>query len=40
MRIERLLARFCDRRLEHVFVWHNGEESFYAARGFRGRFRV
>jgi len=29
-------ALFCDRRYEHVFVYHNGAESYYAARGFRG----
>jgi len=29
-------ALFCDRRYETVFVYHNGEESYYAARGFRG----
>lgn len=30
-------ALFCDRRFGHVFVYHNGAESYYAARGFRGR---
>lgn len=30
-------ALFCDRRYGHVFVYHNGAESYYAARGFRGR---
>ena len=30
-------ALFCDRRYDHVFVYHNGAESYYAARGFRGR---
>ncbi len=29
-------ALFCDRRYDHVFVYHNGAESYYAARGFRG----
>ncbi len=29
-------ALFCDRRFETVFVYHNGAESYYAARGFRG----
>jgi Protein of unknown function (DUF4256) len=33
-------AIFCDRRYDHVFVYHNGAESYYAARGFRGRLRV
>ena len=33
-------ALFCDRRYDHVFVYHNGAESYYAARGFRGRFKV
>lgn len=28
-------ALFCDRRYEHVFTYHNGAESYYAARGFR-----
>jgi len=30
-------ALFCDRRFDTVFVYHNGAESYYAARGFRGR---
>jgi hypothetical protein len=30
-------ALFCDRRFGQVFVYHNGAESYYAARGFRGR---
>lgn len=30
-------AFFCDRRYGHVFVYHNGAQSYYAARGFRGR---
>lgn len=29
-------ALFCDRRYDHVFVYHNGADSYYAARGFRG----
>ncbi|MFN8243867.1 MAG: DUF4256 domain-containing protein [Ferruginibacter sp.] len=29
-------ALFCDRRYDTVFVYHNGAESYYAARGFRG----
>ncbi|MFX3672900.1 MAG: DUF4256 domain-containing protein [Paenisporosarcina sp.] len=33
-------AIFCDRRYETVFVYHNGAESYYAARGFRGSLRV
>jgi hypothetical protein len=33
-------ALFCDRRYDTVFVYHNGEESYYAARGFRGVLRV
>jgi hypothetical protein len=31
---------FCDRRYDHVFVYYNGAESYYAARGFRGRLKV
>jgi hypothetical protein len=31
---------FCDRRYGKVFTYHNGAESYYAARGFRGRVRV
>ena len=31
---------FCDRRYGKVFVYHNGAESYYAARGFRGSLRV
>lgn len=30
-------ALFCDRRYNHVFVYHNGASSYYAVRGFRGR---
>jgi len=33
-------ALFCDRRYDHVFVYHNGAESYYSARGFRGQLRV
>jgi hypothetical protein len=33
-------AIFCDRRYNHVFVYHNGADSYYAARGFRGSLRV
>lgn len=33
-------ALFCDRRYNMVFVYHNGAESYYAARGFRGLLRV
>jgi len=33
-------ALFCDRRYDHVFVYHNGAESYYAARAFRGLLRV
>jgi len=33
-------ALFCDRRYDHVFVYHNGASSYYAARGFRGSLRV
>lgn len=33
-------ALFCDRRYNHVFVYHNGAESYYAVRGFRGCLRV
>ncbi|WP_257669796.1 DUF4256 domain-containing protein [Parapedobacter tibetensis] len=33
-------ALFCDRRFGHVFVYHNGAESYYGARGFRGALRV
>jgi hypothetical protein len=32
-------AIFCDRRYEHVFTYHNGADSYYAARGFRGSLR-
>jgi hypothetical protein len=33
-------ALFCDRRFDTVFVYHNGAESYYAARGFRASLRV
>jgi hypothetical protein len=33
-------ALFCDRRYDKVFVYHNGAESYYAARGFRGVLKV
>jgi hypothetical protein len=33
-------AIFCDRRFGRVFTYHNGAESYYAARGFRGMLRV
>ncbi len=33
-------ALFGDRRYDHVFVYHNGAQSYYAARGFRGLLRV
>lgn len=33
-------ALFCDRRYNTIFVYHNGAESYYAARGFRGSLRV
>jgi hypothetical protein len=33
-------ALFCDRRYDHVFVYHNGADSYYGARGFRGSLRV
>lgn len=37
---ERGGALFCDRRYDHVFTYHNGADSYYAARGFRGSLRV
>ncbi len=37
---ERGGAIFCDRRYNHVFVYHNGADSYYAARAFRGALRV
>lgn len=33
-------AVFCDRRYDTVFLYHNGAESYYAARGFRGLLKV
>ena len=33
-------AVFCDRRYDTIFLYHNGAESYYAARGFRGSLRV
>ncbi|MDB5121607.1 MAG: hypothetical protein JWN56_2825 [Sphingobacteriales bacterium] len=33
-------AIFCDRRYDHVFMYHNGAESYYAARAFRGSLRI
>jgi hypothetical protein len=33
-------ALFCDRRYDHVFVYHNGASSYYAARGFRGSLKT
>lgn len=33
-------ALFCDRRYDNIFVYHNGAESYYAARGFRGELRI
>jgi len=33
-------AVFCDRRYDHVFLYHNGAESYYAVRAFRGSLRV
>ncbi len=33
-------ALFCDRRYDTIFVYHNGAESYYAARGFRGWLKV
>ena len=33
-------ALFCDRRYDHVFTYHNGAESYYAVRGFRGSLTV
>jgi len=33
-------ALYCDRRYDHVFTYHNGASSYYAARGFRGSLRV
>ena len=33
-------ALYCDRRYNHIFLYHNGAESYYAVRGFRGSLRV
>jgi len=33
-------ALFCDRRYDHVFTYHNGAESYYASRAFRGWLKV
>ena len=33
-------AIFCDRRYDTVFMYHNGAESYYGSRGFRGALRV
>lgn len=33
-------ALFCDKRYNHVFTYHNGADSYYSARGFRGMLRV
>ena len=33
-------ALFCDRRFDMVFVYHNGAESYYAGRAFRGSLRI
>lgn len=33
-------ALFCDRRFDTVFLYHNGAESYYAVRGFRGMLRI
>ena len=33
-------ALFCDRRYNSVFTYHNGAESYYAARGFRGKLQI
>jgi len=33
-------AVFCDRRYDTIFLYHNGAESYYAARGFRGALRI
>jgi len=33
-------AIFGDRRYDHVFIYHNGASSYYAARGFRGSVRI
>jgi hypothetical protein len=33
-------AIFCDRRYDHIFTYHNGAQSYYAARAFRGSLKV
>lgn len=33
-------ALFCDRRYDHVFVYHNGAESYYGSRGFRASLKI
>jgi len=33
-------ALYCDRRYNHVFLYHNGAESYYAVRGFRGALKI
>jgi hypothetical protein len=33
-------AIFCDRRYDHIFMYHNGADSYYGARGFRGSLKV
>ena len=33
-------ALFCDRRYDQVFTYHNGADSYYAARGFRGYLKL
>lgn len=33
-------AVFCDRRYDHIFLYHNGAQSYYAARGFRGQIKI
>jgi len=33
-------ALYCDRRYNHVFTYHNGADSYYAARGFRGMIKI
>lgn len=33
-------ALFCDRRYDHTFLYHNGAQSYYAARGFRGALEI
>jgi hypothetical protein len=33
-------ALFCDRRYDHVFVYHNGAESYYGSRGFRALLKI